>query len=60
MLFFRILFGVLLLAAMGCFAMSLVTRDLKWRQRGIAILKWTVIAALVSGLMLWLPTVVRG
>jgi hypothetical protein len=57
MVFFRVLFTVLILAAMGCFAMSLFTRQPVWRQRGIAILKWTVIAALGTGLMLWLPTV---
>jgi hypothetical protein len=42
---FRFVFGLLLLAAIGCFGMSLVTRDPKWRKRGIAILKWTLLAA---------------
>lgn len=58
MVLFRFVFGLLLFAAIGCFGMSLVTRDLAWRRRGIAILKWTVLAAvgffavlIVSGLV---------
>ena len=58
MVLFRLVFGLLLIAAIGCFGMSLVTRDPKWRRRGVVILKWTVLAAvgffavlLVSGLV---------
>jgi uncharacterized membrane protein YecN with MAPEG domain len=42
---FRFIFGALMVAAIVCFGMSIVTRDLKWRRRGIAILTWTVVAA---------------
>ena len=58
MVLFRFVFGLLLIAAMGCFGMSLVTRDPKWRRRGVLILKWTLLAAvgffavlIVSGLV---------
>lgn len=54
-LFFRILFGILLLTAMGCFAASLVTRDLAWRRRGVLILKWTLIAAAAFFAVLLIP-----
>jgi hypothetical protein len=42
---FRFVFGALMLAAIVCFGMSIVTRDLAWRRRGIVILTWTLIAA---------------
>ena len=45
MLAFRLVFGLLLLAGLLCFAMYLGTRDARWRRRGIVIVKWTVIAA---------------
>lgn len=45
MVFFRLIFGLLLLASIACFGMSLVTRDPKWRRRGVVILKWTLISA---------------
>jgi hypothetical protein len=55
---FRLVFGLALIAAIGCFGMSVVTRDPKWRKRGAAILKWTLLAGvgffavlLVSGLV---------
>jgi hypothetical protein len=55
---FRLVFGLMLLAAIGCFGMSLVTRDPMWRRRGVLILKWTLFTAvgffavlLVSGLV---------
>jgi len=44
--FFRLLVGVLGLAAVLCFAMYIGTRQMVWRQRGVLIVKWTVIAAL--------------
>jgi hypothetical protein len=43
---FRLVFGLLLVAGILCFAMYVGTSDLRWRQRGIVIVKWTVIAAL--------------
>mgnify|MGYP001764708667 CR=1 FL=1 len=45
MTLFRIVFGLLLLASIGCFVAYIGTRQLAWRQRGIAILKWTLLAA---------------
>lgn len=46
MVFFRILVGLLLLAGILCFAMYAGTRRVVWRQRGLLIIKWTVLAAL--------------
>jgi hypothetical protein len=45
MLIFRLVFGLLLLASVLCFAMGVGTGDLRWRRRGILVLKWAVIAA---------------
>ena len=42
----RVVFGLLLLAALGCFAAWLATGELVWRRRGVVIVKWTLIAAL--------------
>ncbi len=44
--FIRILIILLLLAALVCFGMYLVTGQLRWRQRGVLIVKWVVIAGL--------------
>jgi hypothetical protein len=46
MLAFRLVFGLLLVAGILCFAMYVGTGQLAWRRRGIVIVKWTVIAAL--------------
>jgi hypothetical protein len=46
MLIFRLVFGLLLLAGILCFAMSIATRQPVWRQRGLVIVKWTILAAL--------------
>lgn len=46
MLIFRLVFGLLLVAGVLCFAMYIGTRDPAWRQRGLVIVKWTVLAAL--------------
>jgi hypothetical protein len=46
MLVFRLVFGLLLVSGLLCFALYIGTRDRRWRQRGIVIVKWTVIAAL--------------
>ncbi len=58
MVLFRLVFGLLLLAAIGCFGMSLVTRDPTWRRRGVAIVKLTLLTGagffgvlVVSGLV---------
>ena len=45
MLFFRLVFGLLLLAGLLCFAVFVATGQPVWRQRGVAIVKWTLIAA---------------
>lgn len=46
MLLFRLVFGLLLVASVLCFAMYIGTNQIVWRQRGILVLKWTLIAAL--------------
>jgi hypothetical protein len=46
MLIFRLVVGLLLFAGILCFALYVGTRQPIWRQRGILIIKWTVIAAL--------------
>ena len=46
MLAFRLVFGLLLVAGLLCFALYIGTSQPVWRQRGIVIVKWTLIAAL--------------
>ena len=43
----RVLIGLLLFAAIVCFAMSVATGQLRWRRLGIIIMKWTLAAGLV-------------
>ncbi len=45
MLIFRLVFGLLMLASVLCFAMSLGTGQAVWRQRGLLVLKWALLAA---------------
>jgi len=45
MVLFRLVFGLLLLASLLCFAMYVGTRAPVWRTRGVVVLKWTLIAA---------------
>jgi hypothetical protein len=45
MLLFRLVFGLLLVACILCFAMYVGTRQVAWRRRGLVILKWALIAA---------------
>ena len=45
MLLFRLVFGLLLVSGLLCFAMYIGTRQVVWRQRGLVIVKWTVLAA---------------
>ena len=45
MLLFRLVFGLLLLASVLCFAMSVATGQPVWRKRGVVVLKWALIAA---------------
>jgi hypothetical protein len=46
MLLFRLVVGLLLVSGVLCFAMSIATGQRVWRQRGLAVIKWTVVAAL--------------
>ncbi len=46
MIVFRWVLFLLLLASIVCFGLYLGTGQVAWRRRGLAILKWTVIAAL--------------
>lgn len=46
MLVLRLVVGLLLAAAILCFAISLATGQLHWRRRGIVIVKWTLVAIL--------------
>lgn len=46
MMFFRLVFGLLLLSGVLCFAMYIGTNQVVWRRRGVVIVKWTVLAAL--------------
>jgi len=45
-LIFRLVFGLLLVAGLLSFAAYIATGQTVWRQRGIVIVKWTVIAGL--------------
>ena len=45
MLIFRLVFGLLLLASVLCFALYVGTKAPVWRRRGVLLLKWTLIAA---------------
>jgi hypothetical protein len=45
MLFFRLVFGLLLIFSVLCFAMYAGTGQVVWRRRGIVVLKWTLLAA---------------
>ena len=46
MLIFRLVFGLLLVASILCFAAYIGTNQMVWRKRGLMLLKWTVLAAL--------------
>lgn len=46
MLIFRLVFGLLLVAGVLCFAAYIATGRVVWRQRGLLIVKWTLVAAL--------------
>ena len=45
MVAFRLVFGLLLLSGLLCFAMYIGTSDIAWRRRGVLIVKWTLVAA---------------
>jgi hypothetical protein len=44
-LVFRLIFGLLLLAGLLSFALYIGTGQAVWRQRGMIIVKWTILAA---------------
>jgi hypothetical protein len=46
MMLFRLVFGLLLVSGVLCFAMYVGTNQVVWRQRGWIIVKWTLVAAL--------------
>lgn len=46
MLIARLTVGLLLLAALLCFGLSVATGQAVWRRRGVVILTWTLLAAL--------------
>jgi hypothetical protein len=43
-LVFRLVFGLLLVSGLLCFAMYIGTGQPVWRRRGIVIVKWTLVA----------------
>jgi hypothetical protein len=45
MMLFRLVFGLLLVSSVLCFAMYIGTREPVWKRRGAVVLKWTVLAA---------------
>ena len=45
MLLFRLVFGLLLVASVLCFAMFIGTGQPAWRRRGLVVLKWALLAA---------------
>lgn len=46
MLIARLVVGLLLVAAVVCFAFSIATGQPRWRRLGVTIMKWTLIAGL--------------
>ncbi|HEX6708397.1 MAG TPA: hypothetical protein VF169_26925 [Albitalea sp.] len=46
MLLFRWIVLLLLVAGALCFAMYVGTGEMRWRERGVRIVKWTVVAGL--------------
>jgi hypothetical protein len=46
MFVFRLVFGLLLVAGLLCFAAYVATGNPLWRRRGLVTIKWTLLAAL--------------
>ena len=46
MMLFRLVFGLLLVSGLLSFALYIGTGNVVWRQRGLVIVKWTLVAAL--------------
>lgn len=49
MILLRLVFGLALISALLCFALFAFTGQAGWRQHGVRILKWTLVAAVVVG-----------
>lgn len=45
MLVFRLVFGLLLISSLLCFAVYAFTGQPVWRRRGLVIVKWALLAA---------------
>lgn len=58
MLIARLVIGLLLFAAIVCFALSIATGQPRWRRLGIVIMKWTVVAGLGFFAVLFLERLV--
>lgn len=58
MLLLRLVFGLLLVAGLVCFAVYVATGNPLWRQRGVVVIKWTVIAGLVAAAIIVLEHLV--
>jgi hypothetical protein len=52
LLILRLVFGLLLAAGLISFAIYVATGNPAWRQRGLVIVKWTVIAGLGAAAVL--------
>ena len=46
MLLFRLVVGLLLFAGVLCFAFYIGSGQVIWRQRGVVVIKWTLLAGL--------------
>ena len=46
MMIARLVVGLLLFSAIVCFALSMATGQRRWRNLGMVIMKWTLIAGL--------------
>ncbi len=58
MLIARLVIGLLLFAAIVCFAMSIATGQPRWRRLGVVIIKWTLVAGLGFFAVLFLERLV--
>lgn len=56
----RVLIFLLLLAAIGCFGAYAVTRQRRYFNVGVVIVKWTVIAGLVVFGVLFVERLLEG
>lgn len=55
---FRLVLALLIAAALVCFALFVGTRQPVWRQRGLLVLRWTVMAGLAYFAVLVLERVI--